>query len=109
MSGKHQTLHCSNDGYVITCEGCQKLQVAFGTSLFSFTANEYAQFLKTVSRSLHKYDHLGAHSKSILLQVPGQEVTLILSKVELQQLHFMLEAADAELTAFLLLNLFAQN
>ena len=96
------------NGYIIRCEDCHHLQVAFGTTVLTLTAYDFQAFLGIVSYKKENHEpKADPNIRSIVLPTPCNTVHLIFNETELNDLHFMLQEADTEIRAQQLISLFA--
>lgn len=108
MSCNYQTLFSGNYGYVVVCNECNTYQLAFLSSLISFTSAQYQYFQSQVKSEIDKNnDSLQVNCKSVVLNTADSSVRLLLTPSELAELNTMLEHADTEARTAALLQLFA--
>lgn len=95
--------------YVLWCRSCGGFQLFFSGLIFLYSQKEAAKWLLELEEAL-RYVQLPIHSEPhhSLLPTPRRGVHLYLSPSELEQLHHLLQAADNEVRARALLNLFHQ-
>jgi len=107
---QYDTLFYDNNiGYVVRCIQCRNLQVGFGNLLINLHQPDFDDFrmgVKTWHEQPPCTDNM--HTKSIAMPTPCEGLKLFLSRQELNELHTMLEAADAEYQSQQLLKLFAE-
>ncbi|GAB3414210.1 DUF6686 family protein [Niabella aquatica] len=109
MSCDFQSLYCGEDGYVVRCRQCGHYQVAFISTMLTFSEADFYVFCKQAKdKALQSYDHVNPDSKIIMIATPSQDVYLILTPSELLRLYRALEEADSEIKAQELLCLFKQ-
>ncbi|RYY26411.1 MAG: hypothetical protein EOO04_10680 [Chitinophagaceae bacterium] len=104
----YQTLfHSDKTGYVVRCNHCQQIQVAFGTVIINLALEDYASFYDTVLRLKETYPVSdNPYLKKISVTTPFAGLMLYLTEGELSELAVMLENADTELRSDELLKLF---
>jgi hypothetical protein len=104
----YQTLfHSDKVGYVVCCNHCQQIQVAFGTVIINLALEDYASFHETVLRLKETYPLSdNPYLKKISVTTPFAGLMLYLTEGELSDLSEMLEHADTELKSAQLLKLF---
>lgn len=100
-------LYYGETGYLLVCKDCEHYQLAFHTSLFSFTAKDLHVFhcLVKEKQETHSLDHQ-PHQKCIYIPTPLDGFGLILNPQELHQLYTLLEIAEVNYKAECLLHLF---
>jgi hypothetical protein len=90
----YNTLHLNEDGYVISCNGCNHLQLAFGTTVLILTRNEFSEFCEMVEDRKNLWDSDGfPMSKCIYIPTKNKDVALVFSYKELLKLHHILVSA----------------
>jgi hypothetical protein len=106
----YQTLY-QNDraGYIIRCEECAKIQVAYGNLLMSFEREDFDSFHSWIKKiQANQQTPLSATVRSIMIPSPCQGMRLLLSYNELNELCNMLDEADTELKSLELIQLFEE-
>lgn len=101
--------YAGSNGYIVRCEDCQHLQVAFGTTVLTLNEYDFLAFMGIVAYK--KANHIPVYApdmRSIVLPTPSSTVHLIFSERELNDLHTMLQEADNEIKAQQLIGLFAR-
>lgn len=83
----YRTLHNNEDGYVICCDCCGHIQVAFGTTVTSFNREEFYEHISLVD------DYYNIHNlspfrnrKEITLPTVSRTLSLVYSVNELDKL-----------------------
>jgi len=107
MCSYHTLYHSENSSYIIKCLQCQNIQLAFGNICLTFPVEEFASFfniIKTFDTNLPRTE--AKHAKNIYIPTPCEEVRMLLSHTELNELINMLDVADTELSSQQLLALF---
>ena len=103
-----QYLYNGEDGYVVRCRNCGHYQFAFASVMLTLTEDEFRLFGKLVK---YKYDSvhesLSESSKSIVLPTPAPGISVLLTKNETARLCAILEEADNENKALMLISLFS--
>jgi len=81
-------------GYVVRCNGCSQLHIAFGNTLLAFTTDEFYTFVDTVADSYQtgKYYH-DRDVKHIQIATAARSVILVYSTNELEAFLNLLNAA----------------
>jgi hypothetical protein len=103
----YRILFQENYGYAAQCNGCNHIEVAFGTSLFRFHVDHLDCLINYLDRV--KRHSAGAESarKNVLLDLAALEtLQVILTYQELIQLCKMVDRIQSGLAADALLNLF---
>jgi hypothetical protein len=87
----YKTLHHSADGYVIKCNCCNKLQVAFGTTCMSYTEEQYRDYISLVDKYIENNKTAGCRDqKAITLPTVARSISLVYSLNELEKLRSLL-------------------
>jgi hypothetical protein len=109
MCQYHSWFRDEQQGFVIECNACGKIQVAFGMVMASFREPDFHTFREYI-RS--KFAGLRAdgnpNEKNILLNTPCESLSLLFSYGELGNLHDLLEQADTEMKTHKMLQLFEE-
>lgn len=88
----YKVLTHNESGYVIKYNNCSAYQVAFGTTIASFTANKFTQFYNHVSElKLITVPNGFPQQKRIHVEIGRSKTYMILNLVELNHLHELLE------------------
>ncbi len=108
---QYQTLyHDDVKGYVIHCQGCGNIQLAFGNVMLNLCYADFSGFHKWITRIQEEYrDYCHARTKFITVPTPYDGLRFLLNGVELAQLSTMLDEAETELKARQLLDLFGDK
>lgn len=94
-------------GYVVHCEECNTIQIAFGNLLVTFCRPDFFKFVQWMGEENEKYaDAELIHTRNIILPTPCEGMKMMMSRAELNDLHGMLDAAEAELSALEMMRLF---
>jgi len=104
----YQTLfHDDESGYVVLCQGCNSIQVAFGNLLLTWNYPDFYDFYHFIKRMFQEtpIDVAAINKKTLAIPVPCDGVRILLSTRELQQLHHMLDMAETELQSQQLMSL----
>jgi hypothetical protein len=108
----YQTLyHSDKAGYIIRCEECEKIQVAYSNLVITFERTDFDSFGSLISK-IKNGRHPGSGSpavRSIMVPLPCQGIQFLLSYNELIEFSTMLEEADTELKSLAMLKLFDDN
>jgi hypothetical protein len=104
----YQTLfHSDKSGYIIRCEKCAKIQVAYGNLVMTFERNDFDTFHAWIKKIYEgQQTSLSPAVRCIMIPSPCQGMRLLLSYNELKELNTMLEEADTELQSLELIQLF---
>lgn len=104
---KPHTLYCGDDGYIIYCNCCMRYYVAFLSLYLTFNEDDFRSFRHMIG---HEYSQTDFKVKSfvrdIMVQTPAEGIGFIFSKYELKKFHEILEHADNEHKAIVLMGLF---
>jgi hypothetical protein len=93
---RHNILAHNEQGYVVSCNGCGRYQLAFGTSLTMLDPADYDRFCRQVA-GLAKYNQPGGeteYSKKIYLDLYCHQAMMVLSAKELKLLNALLDEAE---------------
>lgn len=104
----YQTLFYDDEsGYVVLCQGCNSIQVAFGNILLTWSRPDFYDFYTFIKRMFQEtpIDVAAINRKTLAIPVPCDGVRVLLSTRELQQLHHMLDMAETELQSQQLMSL----
>lgn len=90
----NKTLSHSEGGYIFQCLQCGLFQLAYGTSLISFSPEQFGEFRQQVRARLASHPQDGfPHHKCIALQVYSEHSYMILCYLELKELMELLNEA----------------
>jgi len=99
--------HNASNGYAIKCLQCNNIQLAFGNVCITFPVQEFDAFFALIKRFAANLSHtVVVQSKTIYIPTPCDNVKLLLSHAELNELITMLDATENELRALHMLSLF---
>lgn len=84
--------------YVLQCVECNLFQIRIRNVAFMFDTNAYQEFCKTVM-SLFNDAENNPGFIPVLLRVQEADISLVLSKNGLRELHLLLDGADTEMKA----------
>ncbi len=93
---RHNLLAHNEQGYVVSCKGCGRYQLAFGTSLTTLEPADYDRFCRQVA-GLAKCNRPGKgaeNSKKICLDIYCNQAMMVLSTRELNALNVLLDEAE---------------
>lgn len=96
-------LHHSTAGFVIYCEACQHFQVAYGTSFYKMSEDEFVSFCNEV----YEMSAVASHCKRVKnqwLTLPDPNSMMILNGAELHKLREILLESEATLQVKRLFN-----
>lgn len=104
----YQTLyHNDKAGYIIRCEECARIQVAYGNMVMTFEREDFDTFHSWIKKiQANQQMPLSATVRSIMIPSPSQGMRLLVSYNELIELCAMLDEADTELQSLELIKLF---
>ena len=81
-------------GYVSKCDSCENIQVGYGTTIMSFTQDQFYEFAKTVVVNFKIYHtNYMEYQKKICIATITRLIQLIYSICELKMLSEILEEA----------------
>ncbi|MCO5234888.1 MAG: hypothetical protein M9933_01365 [Chitinophagaceae bacterium] len=105
---RFQYLYNGEDGYVVRCHYCGNYQLAFASIMLTLTKNEYRSFCDLVEYKCDSAYETAASetSKCVVLPTPAPGTFILLTRDEAARLGTMLEEADNENKALMLMNLF---
>ncbi len=93
---KSKILKNSDAGYVMHCKSCDKVQVAFGTTIVSMTQPKFYEYIKLVDElySIHNlYPY--RNEKMVKIPTPAKEMLMIYTVNELNDLlHLLIEGRN---------------
>lgn len=104
----YQTLFYDDEsGYVVLCQGCNSIQVAFGNVLLTWRRSDFYDFYHLIKRMFQEtpIDVATLNKKTLAIPVPCDGVRILLTTREMQQLHHMLDMAETELQSQQLMSL----
>lgn len=99
--------HNDKIGYAIRCVECEKIQVAYGNLVMTFSREDFNSFrnwIKKISDDQPEYQNPAV--RCIMIPAPCQGIQLLLSASELAEFVLLLDAADTEMQALQLIDLF---
>lgn len=85
----------SANGYVMLCNSCNRIQLAFGTTVLSVNRMQFYDFLAVVETTFAKYGPDNA--KWLHLPLPAANVAMVCTGNELAALLAMLKEGRARL------------
>ena len=90
--------HDEKVGYIIECEQCNRIKLAFGNFLFSFNDEEFDQFVAYISKRAGKLlaEKADMCTRNQVLPGGNSLLSILLSGSELLGLHKMVDYADTE-------------
>lgn len=92
---RHNILAHNEQGYVVSCNGCGRYQLAFGTSLATLEPADYDRFCEQVAGLANGRNRKrgSENSKTICLDLYGSRAMMVLSAKELKSLSALLDEA----------------
>ena len=102
---RHHLWAHNGQGYVVSCKGCGRYQLAFGTSLITLEPADYERFCGQVAGLLNAscFNKEEESSKKIHLDLYCSQAMMVLSARELKALGTLLDEAEfTRQVAFLL-------
>jgi hypothetical protein len=95
----YATLINCGQGYVIRCNKCDRIQVAFGTSVISFTRVQYEGYVVLVDDKYKEYRYTRCREEKVVtIPAPVAGVSTILTVRELCMLRYLLLEGRRKLT-----------
>ena len=101
-----QQLFNDETGYVVRCNRCNYYQILFAGTLLSISTDEFEKFITEISYQQQDNEMNETARKNLILATPRQGVHMFLSIKEFRKFKKMMEAADAEIRALALIDLF---
>src|SRR5688572_22384983 len=97
---QYKIYHQSEWGYVIRCNGCEHLQLAFGTTAITFTFEQFDEFAETIREYHIAYrDDCFKDQKTIRIPTIAQSISLAFSVNEMEKLMQMLDETQVLMQA----------
>lgn len=94
----YTTLVNSGQGYVIKCNNCDHIQVAFGTSVISFTRTEFLDYVSLVDDRYGCYSGCTRRDEKVVnVPTPVRNVATVLTVRELCSLRYLLTEGSRKL------------
>ncbi len=93
---RHNILAHNEQGYVVSCKGCGRYQLAFGTSLTTLEPADYERFCEQVAGLAKCKPHKKGteNSKKIYLDLYCNQAMMVLNAKELKSLNALLDEAE---------------
>ncbi len=93
---RHNVLAHTEQGYVVSCMGCGKFQLAFGTSLTTLEPADYERFCEQVAvlSKGNRHREGAENGKKIYLSIYCNQAMMVLSAKELKALNALLDEAE---------------
>ncbi len=104
MSHQHNVLHQCENGYVIQCDSCKTLHIAFGNVSFDQTEGNFKSFVEYIEGYCWHYRSINSPCRSIQVPTPYQGFRLLFSPEELKALNDLLQKACLVMDAEKLVN-----
>lgn len=102
-----QELAVNEAGYVIRCAECRHYQVFYNNSIISLTQPEFETWLRQINYIAAQPGQMEDDQKrTVVLPTPKAGVHLYVTPFELIQLKLLMDAADDEVKALALIQLF---
>ena len=90
----YKTLHHNEHGYVVKCNTCKNIQVAFGTTAVAYTEQEFYEFKTSVYEYYnHREFDTCPDFKNNYFKTPTPKVMLVYNLTEVKNLNSLLEEA----------------
>ncbi|HMO60963.1 MAG TPA: hypothetical protein PKC39_06165 [Ferruginibacter sp.] len=106
MICEYQSLYYGDDGYIVRCRQCGHYQVAFISTMLMLNADDFDILRHIVGAKMQEKNSTVPGTKTVVIRTPSKEVSILLTRAELEQLHRILEEADNELKTQELIRLF---
>jgi hypothetical protein len=107
MTCNFESLYYGEDGYVVRCKHCGHYQVAFISTMLTFSSANFRAFNKLVKHKCAEPDYaFTEHSKSVIIKTPSAGVFMMLTRNEAKRFCEILEEADNEAKALTLIGMF---
>ncbi|HSC54924.1 MAG TPA: DUF6686 family protein [Phnomibacter sp.] len=107
MNREFQSLHYSNDGYIVKCKQCRHYQLAFMCLCITIHEEDFPAFRTSVAKKTMEHNTaLSDQCKCIMIKTPVAGACFLLTHFEAIKLHNMLEEADVEEQTLSMLDLF---
>jgi hypothetical protein len=84
----------NRNGFVTRCAECSKVQIAFGTSLFSMSLRDFEVFANYLYAKRNEAEEYGLHEKCIHLR--NGAAMMILTPYELENFIDLIETASIQ-------------
>lgn len=84
------------DAYVLECTECNTYQVRLYGAAFIFEPSEFIQFKNTVQAFFNSVAN-NTNEDPIIIPTFNQGIDLLLSEASLEELYYLLDAADTEM------------
>ena len=93
---RHNILVHNDHGYVVSCKGCGRYQVAFGTSLVTLELADYENFCSNVAAlaQCHRKHKDVSVAKKIYIDIYSSHSLMVLNRRELYKLNALLDEAE---------------
>ncbi len=91
---ENTNLHNNQYGYVMECKKCDHIQMRFGNIALALSHNKFSELAQAVYNYYCDKQHCKCRNqKCIYLQSPAQNMMLVLSVNELEQVNDLLQSA----------------
>lgn len=102
---RHNILVHNDHGYVVSCNGCGRYQIAFGTSLVTLELADYENFCGNVAAlaQCHRKHKDASVAKKICIDIYSDHSLMVLNRRELYVLNALLDEAEFNRQTALLL------
>jgi hypothetical protein len=99
--------HDDRIGYVIRCNDCEKIQVAWNNLVMTFAQEDFAIFFDWIKKIRDEQPACqNPKLRCIMVPAPCQGIQLLVCAAELADFASLLEHADTELRSLHLIDLF---
>lgn len=87
----YKTLQHNSNGYVVQCRNCNHIQVAFGTTIVSFSREQFYEFISVIDEQYQLHSLcLQRAKKMVHVHTPSGNLAMIYSVNELSALLYLL-------------------
>ena len=94
----YSSLYKSAHGYMMRCNKCRHIHIAFGNAILTLSGDQFSDFAKSIDGTfgLRRHD-LDRQTKQIYVPTPSSAVVLLYSIDELELLNELLNGANEAL------------
>lgn len=102
-----QTLHCSNDGYVVRCKECGHYQIGYGSTMLTLGDNDFETLCNVVMHKCAEEDCPSSNNcKRVIIPTVCKSMSILLTYKEALRFNEILQEADNEMKALELMDMF---
>ncbi|MBL0340540.1 MAG: hypothetical protein IPP71_06245 [Bacteroidetes bacterium] len=93
----YKVLYKDSSGYVVKCESCNSLQLAFGNVSFPIKESDFVILYSVVERELeNRVEDTDQLIRKIYLVIPGSKTSLVFNLFELKNFQHLLQEAHLQ-------------